>query len=184
MKKNIKRIGLDLDNTLTKLDIVLEAMAKHYHKPLASVDDVNDYNISSVYGVSKEESLDFWNKYEKWICNKSNKCPILTKTIKDNFLHDESEIYIITARNSKYQEETAQWLEENGIKYHMLIMTNGKSKKPFIEHFKLDMMIDDKPDLFYEMKDSDTRMVCVDYLYNKDVPCDIRITREGKLLSQ
>lgn len=182
MEKEIKRIGLDLDNTLTKLDIVLEVMAEHYQKPLVSVDNVTDYNISSAYGVSKEESLDFWSKYERWICNKSNKCPILTKTIEDNFLHEESQIYIITARNSKYQEETAQWLEKNGIKYHMLIMTDGKSKKPIIEHFNLDMMIDDKPDLFYEMEGSKTKMVCVDYAYNKDVPCDIRITREGKVL--
>ena len=182
LKRNIRKIGIDIDNTITSLDIVLEAMAKHYDKPIANPDDVLDYNISGVYGISEEEAVDFWMKNERWICSESNKCPILTKTIRDNFLHDESEIYIITARHGKYQEETAKWLEENDIKYHMLIMTDGRSKKTIIEHFNLDMMIDDKPDLFYEMEDSDTTMVCVDYGYNKSVPCDIRITREGKVL--
>lgn len=182
LKRSIKKIGIDIDNTLSSLDVVLEAMAKHYDKPIPEIDDILDYNISSVYGISEEEAVDFWVKNERWICSESNKCPILTKAIRDNFLHDESEIYIITARNGKYQEETAKWLEDNGIKHHMLIMTDGKSKKPIIEHFNLDMMIDDKPDLFYEMKDSDTTMVCVDYGYNKSVPCDIRITREGKIL--
>lgn len=184
LKRSIRKIGIDIDNTLTSLDIVLEAMAEHYKKPVPSVDDVTDYNISSVYGISEEEAFDFWEKNERWICTESNKCPILSKTIRDNFLHDNSEVYIITARNGKYQEETARWLEENNIKYNMLIMTDGGSKKPIIEHFNLDMMIDDKPDLFYEMKDSDTKMVCVDYGYNKGVPCDIRITREGKIISQ
>ena len=182
MKKSIKKIGIDIDNTLSSLDVVLEAMAKHYDKPIPEIDDILDYNISSVYGISEEEAVDFWVKNERWICSESNKCPILTKTIRDNFLHDESEIYIITARHGKYQEETAKWLEENDIKYHMLIMTDRRSKKTIIENFNLDMMIDDKPDLFYEMEDSDTTMVCVDYGYNKSVPCDIRITREGKVL--
>lgn len=182
LKRSVRKIGIDIDNTLSSLDVVLEAMAKHYNKPIPEIDDILDYNISSVYGISEEEALEFWEKNERWICTESNKSPILSKTIKDNFIHDNSEIYIITARNEKYQEETAKWLEENNIKYDMLIMTNGRSKKPIIEHFNLDMMIDDKPDLFYEMEDSDTTMVCVDYGYNKGVPCDIRITREGKIL--
>lgn len=182
LKREIKRIGIDIDNTLSRLDVVLEAMAKYYDKPLAKVEDILDYNLSGVYGIPEDEAISFWKENERWICTKSNLCPIVSKTIRDNFIHDESEIYIITARSGEYQEETAKWLEDNNIKYNMLIMMDGRSKKPIIEHFKLDMMIDDKPDLFYEMEGSDTKMVCVDYGYNKDVPCDIRITREGEIL--
>ena len=32
MKKDIIKIGIDIDNTLSSLDVVLEAMAKHYDK--------------------------------------------------------------------------------------------------------------------------------------------------------
>ena len=77
LKRSIRKIGIDIDNTLTSLDIVLEAMAEHYKKPIHSVDDVTDYNISSVYGISKEEAFDFWEKNERWICTQSDKCPML-----------------------------------------------------------------------------------------------------------
>lgn len=179
---NVNKIGIDIDNTLTKLDVVLEAMSEYYNKPLARVDDVLDYNLSGVYDIPEEEAINFWKENESWICTESNMCPVVSKVIKDNFINEYSEVHIITARDEKYRKETVEWLKENGIEYDSLIMTGGESKKNIINNLGLDVMIDDKPELFYEMKDSQTTMVCVDYGYNKDVPCDIRITREGEVI--
>ena len=180
--KNI--VGIDIDCVLTELKPTMEHMANYFGKPVASFDKITDYNLSEVYDVSENKTLEFWMVEEKYLCETAVPATDRIQKIYDTFVDEETTVVIVTSRHKKYTDVTAKWLEDNGIKHDMLILTSGSCKKPIIEHFEFDYMIDDKPDLFYAMEESDTTMVCVDYGYNKDVPCDIRITREGKIISQ
>lgn len=179
IKKNI--VGIDIDCVLTELKPTMEHMADYFDMPVAGFDKITDYNLSNVYDVPEEATLEFWKKEEKYLCETAEPAIDRIKSIYDTFVDEDTTILVITSRSSKYAEVTAQWLEENNIEHDMLILTSGACKKPFIEHFKLDYMIDDKPDLFQAMVESDTTMVCVDYEYNKNVPTTLRMTRDGKL---
>lgn len=176
-KKNI--VGIDIDCVLTELRPTMEHMAEYFDMPVAGFDKITDYNLSDVYDVPKEETLMFWKKEERYLCETAIPSENRIKSIYDTFVDEETTVIVITSRSSKYTEVTAQWLEDNNIEHDMLILTSGSCKKPIIEHFKLDYMIDDKPDLFHAMKDSNTTMVCVDYEYNKDVPTTLRMDRDG-----
>lgn len=174
------RIGIDVDCVLTELKPTMEFMAEYFNKPVARFDQIKDYNLSSAYGITEEESLIFWKEEEHKICKYSVPSTERIQSIFDNFVEDTSEIYVITSRNESLREVTENWLLDNNINYDVLIMTSGVCKKETIEELGLDIMIDDKPDLFWAMEDNlDTTMVCVDYEYNATVPSELRMSREG-----
>lgn len=171
-----KRIGIDIDNCLTKIDYVLEVMADYYGKPVPQLEDITDYNLSSVFGVSEADSREFWENTEAELIKNA----VPQRGVLDHILathtDDETEIYIITNRDYKYYDITHKWLRDNGIPFLLLIHTSGESKRDIINKLRLDIMVDDKPSLFEEMRLGNTRMVCVDYAYNRHVPCYRRIS--------
>lgn len=174
-------VGVDIDCVLTELGPTMKFMADYFDKPVASIESVDDYNLSNAYGVTDEESLKFWKEEEYKICKESVPSYERIQSIYDNFIGSETKVIIITSRDSKYRDVTEKWLKVNGIPYDSLIMTSGISKKDYIESCEFDYMIDDKDALFNEMKDSKTKMVCVDYEYNKDVSSELRMTRRGDI---
>lgn len=182
--KKVNRLGIDLDNTLSEISFLLKSLSEYYNKPLMAVENVKDYNATSVYGINHDDSRDFWMHVEHEICEKSELSTLRFESIYSNFVQNDTKIYIITNRNEKFREITENWLEINAIPYDELIMTSGKSKVDVMRQLEIDVMIDDKPSLFYEVAQAglETTMVCVDYEFNKDVPCDARMTREGEML--
>lgn len=178
-KNNV--VGIDIDCVLTELQPTMNFMADFFGKEPPSLEDVLDYNLSDTFGIEEKACLSFWKNEEHKICKTSVLSKERYNSILENFTDKESAIVIITSRDKKHTEVTTQWLEENDISYDMLIMTSGECKKPVIESLDIKYMIDDKPDLFYAMEDSKTKMICVDYEYNKDVPSDFRMTRDGKV---
>lgn len=176
-------IGIDIDCVLTELQPTMDFMAEFFDKEPPKLDDILDYNLSDTFNISEEESLSFWKNEEHKICKNSVLSDDRYQSILNNFTDENSAIILITSRDKKHTEVTSQWLEDNNISHDMLIMTSGECKKPIIETLNIKYMIDDKPDLFYAMENSETTMVCVDYEYNKDVPTDLRMTRNGKVYS-
>lgn len=178
-KKNV--VGIDIDCVLTELGPTMEHMAKYFNKPVVGFDKVTDYNLSEAYEVSDEETMQFWEKEEDYLCRTAKPSYRRIDKIYNTFVDEDTSVIIITSRDKEHTEVTAKWLEENNIKHDMLILTSGNCKKPIIDHFELDYMIDDKPDLFYAMEGSKTTMVCVDYEYNRDVPTTLRMNRNGEI---
>lgn len=180
-----KNIGLDIDGTISDLLPTLWAMAKYYRKPIPKIEAVTDYNLSSVYDISPEQSMGFWKEMEYSLCKNSEANHERLTNIFKQFVFFDTEIYIITSRDERFREVTEKWLRDNIIPYKELIMTSGKSKVDVLRDKQIDLMVDDKPSLFHEVKEAglDTKMVCVDYPYNKGIPCDLRLNREGLVMS-
>lgn len=178
-KNNV--VGVDIDCVLTELQPTMDFMADFFGKESPSLEDVLDYNLSDTFGIEEEECLSFWENEEHEICKNSVLSEDRYQSILKNFTDEDSAIVLVTSRDKKHTEVTSQWLEDNGISYDMLIMTSGECKKPIIETLDMKYMIDDKPDLFHTMNGSKTKMICVDYEYNKDVPSDFRMTKCGRV---
>lgn len=176
-----KRIAIDIDNTLTELDYVLEVMADYYGKEVPTVEMIKDYNLSSVYGISPDEAYSFWIDKELEICEKSVLAEDRVENMLRQFVEFDTEVYIITNRHPRYFNATQKWLIENYIPHKRLIMTGGGSKIDVLNQYDIELLIDDKPSIFYEAVEKGYRglMICIDYEYNKEVPCDIRLDREG-----
>lgn len=182
-----KRVGIDLDNTITELMPTLVDMAKYYGEEVPSVDQIKDFNLSSVFGVSEQESKIYWQEREWFLIKNAEVSESRLSSILESFADHDTEIHFITNRPPRFYFETKKWLERNSIKHKSLQVFQG-SKLNAIRDLDLDVMVDDKPDLFYEIQNKKnnherirTRMVCVDYPYNKYAPCDYRMSRDGKI---
>lgn len=177
-----KKIGIDIDNVLTNLDLTLEIMARYYGKPTPEVDDIIDYNLSSVFGINEAESYNFWSEMEYDLCDGAECNQERLSNFFRLFADSKTEIYIITNRSMNYYDVTKNWLNKNHIPHKELIMTSGQSKVDVLRELDIDLMIDDKPSLFDEVIEAGlrTKMVCVDYPYNQDAKCFMRLDREGR----
>lgn len=184
-----KKLGIDIDNTITSLELTLDEMAKYYEEEPPTVEDIKDFNLSTVFGITSEDSKDFWLEREWYLIENAEVAETRLANMLEMFADNDTEIYIITNRPARFYFETADWLERNAISYKELHVVQ-ESKTQLIKDLELDVMIDDKPDLFYEVQTAKNngeriraRMVCIDYEYNKNVPCDIRLGRDGTVIS-
>ena len=104
-----KVVGIDIDCTLTELfDPTIEKMATFYDKPIPSMDMIRDYNLSTAFNITEEESLAFWRAHEADLVVTSKLSKERHQSIVNNYIEDGSEIYIITNRPRKHLEATYQ----------------------------------------------------------------------------
>lgn len=181
-----RNIGIDIDCTLTELmEPTIRIMAAYYGKPVPKMEDIQDYNLSTVFGITEEESLEFWKNCERELVEKAVLSINRYISILKNFVSRGSKVYIITNRSVDLYKETYNWLVDNGVHFDELVLTSGQSKVPAIKRLGVDVMIDDNPTVFREVAESglDTVMVCVDYGYNQDVVCDFRMDLMGEVRS-
>lgn len=188
-----ERILIDIDNTITSLLPTMVEMARYFHRPVPKIEEITDYNLSSVFGIPETEAMTFWQTMEYRLCEHSIVAFERFSNILEQFVGDGTRIYIITNRNEKFREVTEKWLELNNIKYDELHFTSGKSKTELIQELEIDAVVDDKPALFSEVMNIkmgraedglsiyDCDMICVDYPYNRYSPCDIRISSKTGL---
>lgn len=181
-----KTIGLDIDNTLTHIDVALEKIADEFNLETISVEDVYDYDLCVCFGISGEHTQRFWNEREFEIITESKLAEERYKQILHKFGTRLSKYHIITSRHEKYRKLTEDWLKKNNIEYDKLIMTGGESKIPYLKDLKIELMVDDLPSLFHDVYNNDdvkTHMACVRYPYNLEAPRKYLMDLQGNLLT-
>ena len=150
--RKYRKIGIDIDNTMTNISTTLEAMGDFFGTHTPELTEITEYSLSSVFGFHKKVEIDFWNAMNERIIENS----ILEESRFDKmlglFTDENTDIYIITSRDVKYYEQTINWLLGNGVFFKDIYFTSGKSKLEVIHNIGLEAIIDDNPDLFYEVQ--------------------------------
>src|SRR5690606_27792383 len=90
--QKVNKLGIDLDNTLTELNPTLKMLSDYYNKPIMTIEDVKDYNLSSIYGISHQDSREFWMNVEHEVCEKSELSTLRFDSIYRNFVDNDTEI--------------------------------------------------------------------------------------------
>jgi len=143
----MNRVGIDIDGTLTTMDMIVTIFNRETGKNL-TVDDLHEYDVGNVYGISKEEAGRIWKNHSHemfkrhlciWdIAEFMNKWKYY-KTTKSY----PNEIIIVTARDEVYREVTETWLKSNHIEYDEIYFGYNKKIDAVWEH-RLDVLVDDK----------------------------------------
>lgn len=178
------RIGIDLDGVLTNIEkFMIDYGSKFcFENNLLNKIKPDAYWETDMFGISKEESEQFWNKY---LVKYASSYPIrdFAAEVIKKLKSDGHEIYIITARNEdglteeyfgKMHEIAEKWLKDNGVEYDRVIYTEG-SKVPYCVGNYIELMIEDNPTNIREISEK-IPVYCYDNLYNKDI-CGDNITR-------
>lgn len=139
------RLGIDIDDTICKTNEVLIKEALKYDKKFLlgkGFKDKTKYKFVEKFYWNANDVRNFFNSFDKKGFFKSlDAYPDALKYI--NKLYDEgNEIYFITHRSVSAKEETKEWLEMQGFKYHKLIL--GIHDKGIIcKQEKVDFFVDD-----------------------------------------
>ena len=151
------KIGIDIDNTLTKVQEKLNKAAFDYANSLGK--NIKDCNISmkdinndgdtyrKKFKFNNEELKYFLKEIQENITNNASPREN-AKEVIDKLKNDGHQIYIITARDSEFHDDPYMYskkcLDKNKIYYDKLIV-NARNKKDVCKKEEIDLFIDDQP---------------------------------------
>ena len=146
----MNRVLLDIDNTLTSIDLVLRLMEGHFGKEKVEWQDITSYTIGEIFNITKNEDKDFWNKYSPFISKLSTvNQPVVDRI--NNIINDNDNVIIVTARPEIERDITKEWLKRNNIKHDKLLLVGKEPKIKTIEKLELNVIIDDNPNVFKDI---------------------------------
>lgn len=185
---------LDMDNTLTRVDVILDKMSNVFKKDIISADKLESFQLAKAFGVTEEQEKFFWENYGYEVIEKSEPNTQVIESLFKNIIKSDDKVYIITARPESQRIITENWINRFQIPHSDLILTGNHSKIQHIENLMLDTIIDDNPTLFEEIesvpkvfpnsfisqivKDKTIKRYAVDFNYNKDSLVEYRINRD------
>lgn len=151
------KIGIDIDNTLTKVQEKLNKAAFDYANSLGknikncniSMKDINNDGDTyrKKFKFNNEELKYFLKEIQENITNNASPREN-AKEVIDKLKNDGHQIYIITARDSEFHDDpymySKNWLDKNLIYYDKLIV-NARNKKDVCKKVEIDLFIDDQP---------------------------------------
>lgn len=189
-----RKILLDIDNTITTAQVVMDKMSDMFGKPYVTASDLKSYTIGEALGMTKEEDKLFWEIFGYEVLESSLPNQKVISKVFDDILKVGDELYIITARPYSHKFITDEWLSKYNIPYTELILVGDNSKVGFIERYDIEIVIDDNPKLFDELevvkdlfpkskvanriKDGTMKRYIVDYPYNESSVGELTINRE------
>lgn len=185
---------LDMDNTLTRVDVILDKMSNVFQKDIISADKLESFELAKAFGVTEEQEKFFWENYGYEVIEKSEPNKQVIESLFKNIIKSDDKVYIITARPESQRIITEDWINRFQIPHSDLILTGRHSKIQHIENLMLDTIIDDNPTLFEEIEsvpkvfpnsfisqivqNKTIKRYAVDFNYNKNSLVEYRINRD------
>lgn len=167
------RIGIDLDDTITKTDEILFKYAKKYNEEEKILFKINrgEWDWNKAFGWDEEKCETFFSRYLKKIFEEAE--------IKENakekinaLKKDGNKIIIITARDTKSLKEVHKvcenWLINNKVNVDKIVVDGEDKAQKCLEN-KIDIFIDDNVYNYESVyKNLKIPVLLMDSRYNKD----------------
>lgn len=175
-------IGIDLDGVIQNVYKFITEEGISYCKQNNIEVKINNnaYYIQDIFGWDKETTKDFWLKKQFVYAKEGEVLPKASENIK-KLKHDSHNIIIITSRSivdkdlhkelyDNMKLQVKEWLDRNEIIFDNIIFTGMDKSNNIIEN-NIDVMIEDSPKNLEQLSKI-TKMICVDWPYNKDINMD------------
>lgn len=186
LTKKYDKILLDIDNTITDLQVTLDVMAEELGVEPKSVEDAHSFRFADIYGIDKKTEVDFWERNEALLAEKSKLVTERTFKMLENHTHEDTIIFVVTMRPESVYDVTFNWLRENGVHFDHLACIGMDSKIEYAQHFGIRAIFEDNDALFNEVTekglDDEFDLYVVDYPYNEHITNATRIDRDTGLI--
>lgn len=180
-----RNILIDIDNTLTHIETTLRTFESYFGLNEIMTESMFSFDFGAVYGLSDKEHRSFWDNKEGEIVSNSSLNEAIYQNIR-NTVEDNDRIFIVTARDIKFEEATRQWLAENNVIYDELYcIGKGENKLEWSKRMGLtfDVVYEDNTEYLELLsKENDTYVIAVDYPYNRHIQVDERLRPDGVLV--
>ncbi len=162
--KNLN-ICIDIDGTITDPYFWLDITNKYFDKNI-TIDEVTEYEIAKVMGITREEYDDFYNKNKLEMHNgkislRENAREIIEALIKLN------NIYFVTARDKDLKLITYSYLKKNNIPYDDVFVLGTSYKVDTAKKLKCDVFIEDCYVNAMQLSENGFKVLLIDTNYNR-----------------
>lgn len=162
--KNLN-ICIDIDGTITNPYFWLDMANKYFNKNI-TIDEVTDYEIDKVMGITREEYNDFYNKnklemHNEQISLRENAKETIEELIKLN------NIYFVTARDEDLKIITYSYLKKKNIPYDDVFVLGTSYKVEMAKKLKCDVFIEDSYANALQLSESGFKVLLIDTNYNR-----------------
>lgn len=183
--KKYDKILLDIDNTITDLQVTLDVMAQELSLAPKLVEEAHSFRLADIYNIDDETEERFWEENEELLARTSKLAKKRTLQILKDYTHEDTIIFVVTMRPESVYETTFNWLRENDIHFNHLICIGTDSKIDYALHFGIRAIFEDNDALFSEVAErglnEEFDLFVVDYPYNQHVKNATRIDRNNGL---
>ncbi|MFL0194480.1 5' nucleotidase, NT5C type [Clostridium sp. WILCCON 0269] len=167
-------ICIDIDGTITDPYFWLDIANKHFKKNV-SIQEITQYRVDQVMGVTRKEYIDFYNKNKFELHNgkepiRKDAIKIIQKLIKTN------NIYFVTAREKDLEILTHYYLNKHNIPYDGVFVLGTSYKVDTAINLNCDVFIEDCYENALELSKNGFKTLLIDTNYNR-VPLNKNITR-------
>lgn len=168
-------IGLDLDQTTGDFvgsfrEFLQKKYSLTYEEAMKKYPDPKNYSFyESGWFNNKNEFLrDFHEAEESGIYLRMEPMENAKKVLK-RLPKDEYEISIITARNSRWNDDSLKWLENHQIPFTNFVNSSIKYDVP-----EIDIYIDDSNSNYVNLSKHKKTTILYTASYNLDIPAELR----------
>lgn len=161
-----KRLGIDIDGTITRPDTFVPYLNKAFQLSL-TYEEMNQYDFNPFVKVPEEE-------FSKWFIENE---PII---YADSILVDGAkevlrkwasthDLYFISARNNAMLDVTETWFSKQELQYNHIELIGSHDKVATAKKFEVDLFIEDKHDNAVAIaKECNIPVLLFDTPYNQD----------------
>ncbi|MBV4418387.1 hypothetical protein KM800_03450 [Clostridium tyrobutyricum] len=162
-------ICIDIDGTITDPYYWLSPANRYFNRNVKP-EQVTQYSIDQILGVSRKEYIEFYNK-NKFIMHDREKIRGDARNIICK-LFNISNIYFVTARDKDLEILTYNYLNRYKIPYDELLLLGSPYKVKVAEKLECDVFIEDSPENAIQLSQSGFKVILLDTNYNRQVSDD------------
>ena len=161
--KNLN-ICIDIDGTITDPYFWIEPCNKYFKKNVTQ-NDISQYNIEKNMNTSKEEFMEFYDKYKFDIHWQQEIRPDAKLVI--NKLSKKHNIYFVTARDKSLTLLTRSYLQHHDFIYDDLFLLGSHYKVEMAKKLDCDLFIEDNYNNALELSEAGYKVLLLDTKYNR-----------------
>jgi uncharacterized HAD superfamily protein len=171
--KNLN-ICIDIDGTITDPYFWLNSVNRYFNKNI-TINEVTEYEIHKVMGISREEYDDFYNKNKFIIHGEEEYIREDAKKIIRELINNNN-IYFVTAREQDLEILTYSYLKKHNIPYDGVFVLGTHYKVDMAKKLNCDIFIEDCYKNALQLSENGFKILLIDTNYNR-MPLNENITR-------
>lgn len=159
------RVGVDIDGVLAdSLPLWVGELNRFFNKN-KRVEEIRLFDICATYEITSNELYKFLDLKGKYLMSEPlpvTGAPYYLSRIKQN--HD---IYIVTAREKRYEHETREWLKRHRLPYNEILLLGSHDKKEACLQRELNVLVEDTLEIGVEVSSVGVPVLLMDAPYNQ-----------------
>ncbi len=165
------RIGVDIDGVLAdSLSLWINELNSYFKKD-KRVEQIRLLDICETYEVTPLELSVFLARKGRYLMTRP--MPITGASQYLGMIKKQHDIYIVTARDERYKQETVDWLNKHNLPYDELILLGSHEKKEACLSRNLSVLVEDTLEIGVKVSSAGVPVLLLDAPYNQGALPDL-----------